>query len=390
MQYLDHVLEQEKITFEKPALRLLAEGANGSMRDALSLTDQAISFTAGNVTLSAVIDMLGSLDQTYLIRILDALAKRDGEALVLISDELAQRSLSFHEALKDLGVLFNRIALAQTAPNALSEDLPEYEAILGFAKQFHPEDIQLFYQIAVHGRHELGLAPDPYAGFTMTLLRMLAFQPEKENQSETPPVISRQPSLAPPKTSPPPAPPAAFANDKTVSGRIQTDSLPVSNTVQDTVLMNLDPNLLATDPEDEEVHQDKPAILTVEWDENWPGLAQALPLQGMAQQLAEQSEMVNWKLTDDALHIHLRSPIESLCAPAHVEKLTEALINQFECTVKITTEIGKVGITASQFAQDLRESKQREAEQVIKNDLYIQTILQEFGASLVPNSIKLI
>ena len=175
--HLDNILGQEGIEFETPALRLLAHGAHGSMRDALSLTDQAIAYAAGKVTLEAVQGMLGALDQSFLIRLLDALAAEDGAGLLDVADEMAARSLSYGAALQDLGSLLHRIALAQSVPSAVPDDLPEREHVMRLAGIFDAEEVQLFYQIVVHGRNELGLAPDEYAGFSMTLLRMLAFRP---------------------------------------------------------------------------------------------------------------------------------------------------------------------------------------------------------------------
>jgi len=175
--HLENILGQEEVSFEQPALRLLAQGAHGSMRDALSLTDQAIAYAAGAVTLDAVQGMLGALDQSYLVRLLDALANQDGADLMAVADEMASRSLSYNGALQDLGTLLHRIALAQTVPTALPDDLPELADIQRLALAFDPQEVQLYYQIAVIGRNEIGLAPDEYAGFTMTLLRMLAFRP---------------------------------------------------------------------------------------------------------------------------------------------------------------------------------------------------------------------
>ena len=177
ISHLEDILGQEQVAFEVPALRLLAQGAHGSMRDALSLTDQAIAYAAGAVTLEAVQGMLGTLDQTYLVRLLDALARQDGADLMAVADDMASRSLSYNGALQDLGTLLHRIALAQTAPGAVPPDLPELADILRLAQTFDAQEVQLYYQIAVHGRNEMGLAPDEYAGFTMTLLRMLAFRP---------------------------------------------------------------------------------------------------------------------------------------------------------------------------------------------------------------------
>uniref|UniRef100_UPI00313B7BE6 DNA polymerase III subunit gamma/tau n=1 Tax=Pseudoduganella sp. OTU4001 TaxID=3043854 RepID=UPI00313B7BE6 len=192
--HLENILGQEGVVFEQPALRLLAQGAHGSMRDALSLTDQAIAYAAGAVTLDSVQGMLGALDQSYLVRLLDALANKDGADLMAVADEMASRSLSYNGALQDLGTLLHRIALAQTVPSAVPSDLPEYNDIVRLASLFDAEEVQLYYQIAVHGRNELGLAPDEYAGFSMTLLRMLAFRPGiggADGQPASAPVAAR-------------------------------------------------------------------------------------------------------------------------------------------------------------------------------------------------------
>ncbi|NVM78947.1 DNA polymerase-3 subunit gamma/tau [Duganella sp. SG902] len=213
--HLENILGQEGITFEQPALRLLATGAHGSMRDALSLTDQAIAYAAGAVTLDAVQGMLGALDQSYLIRLLDALAAQDGADLLAVADEMATRSLSYNGALQDLGTLLHRIALAQTVPAALPEDLPEYADIVRLAGLFDAEEVQLYYQIAVHGRNELGLAPDEYAGFSMTLLRMLAFRPGvggAEGQPAAAPAVSRQAAMASARAAAGATPARAAAN----------------------------------------------------------------------------------------------------------------------------------------------------------------------------------
>lgn len=226
ISHLDNILQQENIAFETPALRLLAQGAHGSMRDALSLTDQAIAYAAGTVTLDAVQSMLGTLDQSYLIRILDALSAKEGQTLLAVADEMAERSLSYHAALQDLGTLLHQIAIAQTVPEALSDDIPHKEDILRLAQEFTPEEIQLFYQIVVHGRQELGLAPDEYAGFSMTLLRLLAFIPVSGNTNTSVPLPKPAASVASPK----PAAPKAL-----VAPQAATQSVPVKENVPNTV-----------------------------------------------------------------------------------------------------------------------------------------------------------
>ncbi|RZT41800.1 DNA polymerase III subunit gamma/tau [Cupriavidus agavae] len=177
VSHLDHILGQEGIAHDGSALRLLAQAAHGSMRDALSLTDQAIAYSAGQVSEDAVRGMLGAIDQSYLVQLLDALAAEDGAAMIGIADAMADRSLSFAGALQDLGSLLHKIALAQAVPASVQDEWPEAEDVRRLAGQFDAQDIQLFYQIANLGRGELALAPDEYAGFTMTLLRMLAFRP---------------------------------------------------------------------------------------------------------------------------------------------------------------------------------------------------------------------
>jgi DNA polymerase-3 subunit gamma/tau len=177
VSHLDHILAQEGISHEGSALRLLAQAAHGSMRDALSLTDQAIAYSAGQVSEEAVRGMLGAIDQGYLVQLLDALAAEDGAALIGIADAMADRSLSFAGALQDLGSLLHKIALAQAVPASVQEEWPEAGDVRRLAGVFDGQEVQLFYQIANLGRSELALAPDEYAGFTMTLLRMLAFRP---------------------------------------------------------------------------------------------------------------------------------------------------------------------------------------------------------------------
>jgi DNA polymerase III subunit gamma/tau len=177
VSHLEHILGEEQVPYDAQALRLLARAADGSMRDALSLTDQAIAYSANQVNEEAVRGMLGALDQSYLIRLLDALADGDGAAVLAVADEMALRSLSFSTALQDLAGLLHRIAWAQFAPSSVLDEWPEAGDLRRFADALSAEHVQLFYQIATIGRSELGLAPDEYAGFTMTLLRMLAFEP---------------------------------------------------------------------------------------------------------------------------------------------------------------------------------------------------------------------
>jgi len=178
--HLERVLQAEGVPAELPALRLIGQAAQGSMRDALSLTDQAIAYSGGNVSEEAVRGMLGSIDQQYLVRLLDALAANDGSGMVAVADELAARSLSYAAALGDLASLLSQIAMAQRIPGLPVDGAPLAEDIRRLAGLFSPDAVQLFYSIALHSRPELALAPDEYAGFVMACLRMLAFAGEPQ------------------------------------------------------------------------------------------------------------------------------------------------------------------------------------------------------------------
>ena len=177
--HLEKVLGEEKVAYEREALSLIARAAAGSMRAALSLLDQAIAHGAGKLETAGLREMLGAVDETYLLRLLEALSAGDGPALAAIAGEMQTRSLSFDTALQDLASLLLRLTIAQTVPAALEEDLPERERVLALAAAIDPETVQLCYQIALQGRDDLPLAPDEHAGFLMTLLRMLVFRPEE-------------------------------------------------------------------------------------------------------------------------------------------------------------------------------------------------------------------
>jgi DNA polymerase-3 subunit gamma/tau len=453
--HLDNILGQENIAFETPALRLLAQGAHGSMRDALSLTDQAIAYAAGKVTLEAVQGMLGALDQSFLIRLLDALAAKDGAALLAVADEMATRSLSYNAALQDLGSLLHRIALAQTVPAAIPEDLPERDDVMRLAAVFDAEEVQLFYQIAVHGRNELGLAPDEYAGFSMTLLRMLAFRPGigaaearpaapalapaparpassapvTARLNATAPVaattapvarpatmsparaaleaargIKRPPPAAAPVPAPAPEQPAVssappWEEDEGQGNESATSAFsspPAQKKTEREPEAGLAPAAVARRDPSPEPAAPPPLMLhpvaALNWDGNWPQLAAALPLRGVVQQLAQQSELTRCGHDKDndsgPVQFDLRVPLGTLCSAASVEKLAATLSEHFSHPVRVNTEIGAVHHTANAQALAERAERQRDAEQTMNSDPFVQTLMREFGAIIVPGSIK--
>jgi DNA polymerase-3 subunit gamma/tau len=176
--HLAKLLEAEKISYDPAALPLIGRAAAGSMRDALSLLDQAIAHGAGRISSEDVRDMLGAVDETYLLRLFEAVAAGDARAALAVADEMAARSLSFDQALADIASLLLRVALVQSVPEALEEDLPERDRIVALGERLDAETVQLDYQIALQGRDDLALAPDEHAGFVMSVLRMLAFRPE--------------------------------------------------------------------------------------------------------------------------------------------------------------------------------------------------------------------
>jgi DNA polymerase-3 subunit gamma/tau len=435
--HLENILGQEDIAFDPPALRLLAQGAHGSMRDALSLTDQAIAYAAGRVTLDAVQGMLGALDQSYLIRVLDALASKDGAGLLAVADEMATRSLSYNAALQDLGTLLHRIALAQTVPSAVPDDVPEREHIMRLASMFDAEEIQLFYQIAVHGRNELGLAPDEYAGFSMTLLRMLAFRPgigaaeakpaaplaapaaarlqaapqavstsapvarsaggmsparaalEAARNGGKPQAVS--PTAAAAKSAPPWEDEPPQARERPAAEPAAAQKKTESNLAAKSVANSADIRLNTAAPAAPVSSKRAPApqpVPALNWDGNWPALAAALPVRGVAQQLALQSELMQCEISGEGVLFHLRVPLDTLRSAGNVDKLAAALSEHFGKTVRVQTEIGAVELTANAQAQAEREERQRQAEETLHNDPFVQTLMREFSATIVPGSIK--
>jgi DNA polymerase-3 subunit gamma/tau len=508
VSHLDNILGQEGIAFETPALRLLAQGAHGSMRDALSLTDQAIAYAAGAVTLEAVQSMLGALDQSYLIRILDALANKDGADMLAVADDMAARSLSYNAALQDLGGLLHRVALAQTVPDALAEDLPERAEIVRLAGLFDAEEIQLYYQIVVHGRNELGLAPDEYAGFTMTLLRMLAFRPGMGAAEAAPPTSSpaaTRPGAAALRTSaapatqqaaPPPAPvarlsaapqvavssapaapsarpaaamsPARLALEAARNGMkaaLNGGARPAATSASPTAAAEPVPAVapapvpalestavrqVASEPEaavavvssrndappadaappwmqDEssaepppydfpdgaeargtmnEAAPQMPAAVAraparpstpfkaepvpiLNWDGDWPALAVSLPVRGVAQQLAQQSELIRCDISQGNPVFCLQVAVETLLsAGGSVEKLTTALSERFGRDVRIEATLGAVEHTANAASIAEKEARQKRTEELLQSDPFVQKLMREFGASIMPGSIR--
>jgi DNA polymerase-3 subunit gamma/tau len=342
--HLKSVLAAENISFDSGALHLLARAAAGSMRDALSLTDQAIAYGQGALQEEEVRGMLGVIDQAYLLPILTALAEQDGPRLMREADELAARGSSFDAALQDLAALLHQIALAQAVPEAVDEDAPERERLFELARRMDAETVQVQYQIATLGRRDLEWAPDEFAGFSMTLLRMLAFMPGQP--SDTPP--GKRPSTDTRQASHSPS-----------AGQRPTPT-PTQKSVQPTAAVAANESLDG-------------------FDGNWRRLAEGLP--GLLRQLAMQCELAGHDPNN--LRLRLPSGQQTLLA-GFGDKLKAALAERLGGGVKVDIEVvAQVG-EASPAAARAREqaSRQSEAEAVIHRDPFVQTIVRECEASI--------
>ncbi len=367
VEHLEKVLAAEKVDCETNALRVLAKAAQGSMRDALSLTDQAIAYAAGKVSEEAVRGMLGTLDDAYLIRILDSLIAKDGATLLAIANEMGERSMSFSLALADLSSLIQKIAAAQIVPESVLEDWPEAAEIRRLAAALTKEEAQLFYQICITSRPDLSLAPDEQTGFAMTLLRMLAFRPGNEtpgravgtSSNSAPPVASAPRPSAPAKQSAAPARPAAtFAPAPAAKPAASAPlaSAPIASS------------------------SDRP---------DWHALMRQLPVKGMVQQLAFQTELQDWNDTPAGVRATVVTPMPQLASDASVGRLADALTAHFGKPVKVVIEKGEVeGKTVAKVDAQIHQEKRQNAEQMIAQDPFIQQLEKEFGAKVVGGSVK--
>jgi DNA polymerase-3 subunit gamma/tau len=360
VEHLQKVLAAESVSAEIGALRILAKAAQGSMRDALSLTDQAIAYAAGPVTEVAVRSMLGTLDETYLIQVLDALRTADGASLVKIADEMAARSLSFSLALQDLASLLQKIALAQTVPSAVLDDWPEAAEVKRLATQFSKEDIQLYYQIAITSRPDLSLAPDEQTGFTMALLRMLAFKPGDLAPKSAGPGRGNAP-VASSSAMKAAAPSASDRPMTNTQGSIQQNSPQVAKS--SAVTYNAD-------------------------DPDWQSWMKALPVRGLLQQLAFQTELQHWQEAGDAVKASVIVGMPQLATKDNVIRLEQALSTYLGKTVTLTIETGKANQSIAAVEAKIKQEKQESAEETVANDDFVKTLQAEFGATVVPGSIR--
>ena len=365
VEHLQKVLEAESVPFEIGALRILAKAAQGSMRDALSLTDQAIAYAAGPVSESAIRAMLGTLDETYLIRVLDALQSRDGETLVKISDEMAERSLSFSLALQDLASLLQKIALAQTVPSAVLDDWPEATEVRRLAALFGKEEVQLYYQIAITSRPDLSLAPDEQAGFTMALLRMLAFKPGDGSGA--------------PKSAGPAKAMSGPAAAKAAAGLSSAQAVPAPSSPKTVATPTKVAKATPVASSEVGYNQDDP---------DWQAWMKALPVRGLVQQLAFQTELQKWDEQGGSIRATVIVGMPQLASTESVNRLQDALSTYLGKQVKILIETGKATQSIAAVEAKIKQEKQEGAEESVANDDFVKSIQAEFGATVVPGSIR--
>lgn len=324
--HLQRIMGEEGVKTETAALRLVAQGANGSMRDALSLLDQAIAYSQGEVTESAVRAMLGTVDTGYLFDLLDALVQNDAKHMFDIAANMESRSVAFDSALIDLGGILHRIALAQLAADALPEDTPERERIVSLAQAFDAESVQLYYQIAIHARQDLPLAPDEYAGFTMALMRMLAFAPGGETEKQGNAGPKGPVAVITPRPAPTPQRAATGSND-------------------------------------------------------WPSLVRDLKLTGATKQFAERSELVSRE--GNSFNLRIGSESQALASSASVEKLKTALQEAIGQPVKIHLNVGQTsGANVAAIVEGERRERHQQASHQMSNDPFVRELMTSLDATI--------
>jgi DNA polymerase-3 subunit gamma/tau len=389
-EHLTKVLAQENLPAEPMALKLLARAARGSMRDALSLADQAIAFGSGQLQEATVRLMLGSVDRSHVMGLIDALARGDGAAVVAISEGLRLNGLSAASALEDMSMVLQRMAVLQAVPSAAAEsDDPDHQHLLRLSEAMPADETQLLYSLCLHGRTELGLAPDEYAALTMVLLRLLAFKPkahqsQEAQQVQAPAAQKKTLATAPPSAAA--ALPATASSPAPLTADESSVELPMLEARMTPIQVKNLPVRQASEPSERTAP--KVLVATEEghfWTQTVRQLVASEAVTALVRELALQSQLI----ARDTDQWHLRIDSESLNQGTARERL-QAALNSAGHTVKLVVEIGKVTDSPAQRnAADLAE-KQKAAEDLIHSDPMVQAMVENFGAKIVPGTIKLI
>jgi DNA polymerase-3 subunit gamma/tau len=357
--YLRNILTHERITADDSALDMVANAADGSMRDALSLLDQAIAYGNGRVRETDVNEMLGTVPRELFQNLVFGLAKRDAQRVMDTVSSLAEQSVNFSDALSDLLSLFHQAAIVQTLPSAVVHMANDYELVSMLATAASPEDVQLFYQIALTCRRDLSLAPEPRIGFEMALLRMLTFQPLRLS-GDAKPVLRSPPNK---------------------------DSVMVSDSHQGESPQDRGPEIsLAPQPESvKRLPGSNLASHLIPVD--WPELVKKLKVKGVAYALASNCSLKTYQNGDiclglEARHAEIRTQNAEL-------RLQQALSEFFAKEVKLRIEISEhTSETPAQLQDRALAQKQQAAEQAIQRDSFVQDLKDQFGAKIIPGSIK--
>ena len=412
-EHLQQVLLAEGVQADAQSLRLLARAARGSMRDALSLTDQAIAFGSGQLQEASVRLMLGSVDRSYVFGLLQALALGDGKAVVQTVETLRLHGLSAAAALEEMATVLQRMAVLQAVPGEPDDNDPDAAELASLARSLPADETQLLYSLCLHGRAELGLAPDEYAALTMVLLRLLAFKPgrpvlaaaEKKTLIEAAPELLRaQAPLLDAPSKPLPAP-AGHASDRAgqllpvrsggsvaaswqgAASRSQASpALPVAAAPEPEIADI--PVRVAADSRSEVLAQQSVAALVPTEDGSfWHGVVQELvakeAISGLVRELALQAQLLA-RDTDQWL---LRLERESLNQPGSRDRLASAL-QAAGHAVQLVVEVGRVSDSPARRNAQAAAERQLAAEKIIFEDPFVQTMLRDFGAKIVPGSIK--
>ena len=349
--HLATVLAAEHIPAEAGALRLIARAAQGSMRDALSLADQAIAHGAGSVLEAGVRQMLGAVDRGHALRLVDALAVRDGAAVVTAIDGLRALGLSANGTLEEMAALLQQMAVAQAVPHALDSEDPQTPEVTRLAALLAPDETQLLYSIVLHGRAELGLAPDEYSGLVMVLLRLLAFGPAAGPERRRVPRPESKPEaqqgeIPSARAAPPDSPPIPA----------RSAQAPVVST-----------------------------ILGDRWDEQVRLLLERGSIVALVRELAMQAQC----MAVEGSAWQLRVERESLSAPAQRDRLQAALREALGEPVTLSVEIGPTEDTPARRETAERARRQLHAERIIHDDPLVQALMQQYStARIVPGSVK--
>jgi DNA polymerase-3 subunit gamma/tau len=381
VEHLQTVLAAEKVESEIGALRVLAKAAQGSMRDALSLTDQAIAYAAGTVTQESVRNMLGTLDDAYLIQVLDALANKDGAALVAVAQEMGERSMSFSLALQDMASLLQKIASAQVVPESVLDDWPEAAEIRRLATVFTKEEAQLFYQIAITSRPDLSLAPDEQTGFSMALLRMLAFRPGSAGSGSNQTAVSGSTSVT-----------STANTNKSAAAKPATANPVSANPTSAKPAVGSAPAAAAAAPKAATSSATSaaasPAAASSSERPDWHSLMRALPVRGLVQQLAHQTELQDWVDSAQGVKATVITSLPQLASADCVGRLSEALSVHYGKKVQIEIVEGAAQKTVAKIDAQVQSEKRQNAEERIAADPFVQQLEREFGAKVVSGSVR--